>query len=104
MTFISVLKIISYLLCAGVPSFFFLRNNIKKNREHKKELDAKDVTITGLRDDIVKIIEIQGDIKDVDEQNKSIKKIITDSPDIDSAYADRLPDMPRKRAKRNKDT
>jgi len=99
-----ILKILSYLAPAGIVAFFFIRNNIKKNREHKKELDAKDAAITGLRNDIVNIIEIQGDIKDVDEQNKAIKKIITDSPDIDSAYADRLPDIPRKRTKRNKDT
>lgn len=96
MTFLTVLKILSYILCAGVPSFLLLRNN-------KKKLHERDATITNLRNEIVNIIEVQGDLKDVEEQNKAIKKIITDSPDIDSAYADRLPDMPRKKSRSNKD-
>lgn len=100
MTITVILKILSYLAPAGAVAFFFIRHNIKKNQEHQKELDGKDGVIHSLRDEILQIIEIQAEVKDIEEQNKAIKKAIADNPDIDSAYADRLSDMPKRNRRR----
>lgn len=100
MTTISIiLKILPYLLSAGIPSFFFIRAMVRKNRSHKNDLEEKNKTIKSLRDQIVEMALLEGEKKDVDNQGKNIKKGIANSNDIDTAYADRLPDMPRKSRK-----
>lgn len=34
-----ILTLLPYILCAGVPSFIFLRKNVRLKKGHKKEMD-----------------------------------------------------------------
>lgn len=99
MTFTVILKILPYLLCAGVPSFFFIRNNIRKNKEHREDLAERNAKIVSLREQITSLVELNGDIEDVNEKKTEIHKVISDNPDIDDAYSKQLPNMPRKNRK-----
>lgn len=105
MSFIAILKIISYVAVFAVPTVIGIVNKIKTKNKHKKDLQRKDNTIGQLRKVITEMVELEGDKKDVDIQKKQIKKNIDSMSDDDFGiiYANQLPNMPGKsRRRKNK--
>lgn len=102
MSFITILKIASYVLTAGVPVLLWIRSSIKKRKDHQKAIEMKESTIKSLRRQIVEMVELEGDKKDVEKKRKRISKKISNMSDneLGIAYANKLPDMPGKATRR----
>ena len=104
MSLLTILKIASYIATAGVPVFLWIRSSISNKKKHKEELEAKDSTIKSLRESIFEMVELEGEKKDVEKKRKKIAKDIDSMSDdeLAIAYANKLPDMPRKGTRRTR--
>ncbi len=94
-----ILKIITYVVVAGVPAFFLIRAMVKQKATHKKEIAMHRETEKALIGKIAEMIRLKGEKEDVEIQVKTIVKNINELTDseLDSNYDKQLSNMPGKR-------
>lgn len=74
-----ILKLLPYILCAVIPSFFFIRNNINRARDHETEIEEKNKITQSLRDQIVDMALTEGKKTEIrNKQNEKENDIIAD--------------------------
>lgn len=84
MTFITVLKIISYVASAGIPAFFL----IKKNIEIKKDLEAEQLRTAAYKEAMAnnsKLVEQYNNIDNQIEEKKRDRKKLSKNDKISAA-------------------
>jgi len=97
---IQALIILSLIvIIVSVVSFFVIKGLLKKSKE-------KEGTIKQLRKVITEMVELDGDKKDIEIERKKIKKNVDSMSDheLSIAYNNQLPNMPKKRTRKSKNT
>ncbi len=104
MTFLTILKIISYIVVGGIPSALGIIGYFKQRKKHQTEIDEKDELIHSLQNTVREMVILQGDINEVDRTSKQTKKdnASMSDDDLNINYHGKLPDMPTKRDRKRK--
>lgn len=96
MSILTIIKIASYVLTAGIPAFIFIKRSIKKSKEHDKDMEMKDRTIATLRDQISDMAILGGEKIVVKNKVKKIKNKNVEKSDTDMSidYGNKLHNLP----------
>ncbi|MCK5600664.1 hypothetical protein KAR91_02275 [Candidatus Pacearchaeota archaeon] len=88
MTFFTILKIISYIAAAGIPSFLFIKNRVKLKKEHKQELEnshhelAEEIRRNQEREkQVTDLLEFQSNDKQIEKDMYKTAEILVKAKD-----------------------
>ena len=98
-TFLTILKFLPWALsAAGIVNGIFAKKRIDKKNTI---IDDQEISIASLRDQIVNMVELQGDKNIVKSKNKKARKNIDVVSDDQLAidYANELPNVPSRKRK-----
>lgn len=98
------LAIIPYIITFLVPVIGAIVGFFKVNKKHREEIDEHKGIEKSLREQIVDMVELQAEVGKVEKKSKKIKKDLDNmsDDDLNIAYSEQLPDMPKKRSRSNK--
>lgn len=104
MSIFAILKIASYIVCFAVPAVTGIIGILKSKSSSMEAIEAKENTIKQLRRVITEMANLEGGKRDVEKKREEIKKNIDSMSDTELAiaYANKLPNMPGKRKRKNR--